>query len=93
MNTNPPIFGGLFSAEKEQDKMNYPKAKYYSGCGTKIQCTEPVYQYPKNHPCHGCPYKFPVSKPSCTMGSRPPDCAWHFYQKIMKRRIEVENKE
>lgn len=72
--------------------MNYPKTTYFNGCGTVGQTARPVYQYPQNHPCHGCPYKFPVSKPSCTMGSRPPDCAWNFYKKIT-RRNGLENKE
>lgn len=57
-------------AEKEQYEMNYPKATYFNGCGTVGQTAQPVCQYPQNHPCHDCPYKFPVSKPSCTMGSR-----------------------
>lgn len=72
--------------------MNYPKAKYYNGCGTSGQAAQQVYQYPQGHPCCGCPYKFPTSKPSCTMGSRPQDCPWHFYKNMMNRRTTLENK-
>lgn len=68
------------------------QARYYNGCGVSGQNTQPCYAYPKDHPCYGCPYKFPVSKPSCTMGSRPPDCAWYFYKKIINRRAVLENK-
>ena len=72
--------------------MNPIKARYYNDCGNTGQSVQQTYEYPKNHPCHGCPYKFPVSKPSCTMGSRPPDCAWYFYKSITNRRTELENK-
>lgn len=65
----------------------YPKQKqYYNGCGVAGSGNTAFYEYPQGHPCRGCPYQFPVDVPSCTMGSRPPDCAWHFYKKLMKRR-------
>ncbi|NDO27185.1 hypothetical protein I5Q83_07010 [Enterocloster clostridioformis] len=63
-----------------------PKKHYYTGYGTVGQGKPAAYEYPENHPCRGCPYQFPVDAPSCTMGSRPPDCAWYFYKKLMKRR-------
>lgn len=73
--------------------MNPIKARYFDGCGVASKGGQQYYEYPKDHPCHGCPYKFPVSKPSCTMGSRPPDCAWYFYKKIISRRKQLENEE
>lgn len=44
------------------------------------------YQYPKGHPCHGCPYTFPTPTPSCTMGGGPEDCPWAFYKRLMQKK-------
>lgn len=41
-----------------------------------------TYKYPKGHPCEGCPYKFDVDVPSCTMGANPRDCVWQFYRRM-----------
>ena len=30
----------------------------------------PPYQYPKGHPCHGCPYTLNASVPSCMFPER-----------------------
>jgi len=58
--------------------------KHFNGCGVSIR-PQPVFSYPKGHPCHGCPYTFRTDKPSCTMGGRPGDCAWYFYRRLMEK--------
>lgn len=62
------------------------QATYFPGCGSVENSILEKYEYPKDHPCYGCPYHFPVSVPSCTMGSQPDICAWYFYKKMIKKR-------
>jgi hypothetical protein len=38
--------------------------------------------YSKGHPCHGCPYTFNISQPSCTIGAQSGDCFWSFYKRM-----------
>jgi len=41
-----------------------------------------VYQYPKGHPCHGCPYTFQTNVPSCMFPARRDGgCFWHDLKK------------
>jgi hypothetical protein len=39
----------------------------------------------KGHPCHGCPYTFAISQPSCTLGASPGNCFWYFYKRMTGR--------
>lgn len=52
------------------------------------------YKYPKGHPCFGCPYKFDVDVPSCTMGSDPKNCVWRFYNRMrgIEEKIVLKEK-
>jgi len=57
------------------------------GYGVVIK-PEPIYQYPENHPCHGCVFIFQVNKPSCLTGSYPDteNCINAFYKKMLARQ-------
>lgn len=59
--------------------------KYFKGCGVSIR-PQPVFSYPKGHPCHGCPYTFRTDTPSCMMGGKPGDCVWYFYRRLTGRQ-------
>lgn len=38
-------------------------------CGIRFE-PPPTYQYPKRHPCHGCPYTLNATVPSCMFPAR-----------------------
>lgn len=54
---------------------------------------EPVYKFPKGHPCHGCVFIFQTSKPSCITGSYPDsdNCINTFHKKLLAKH-EAERK-
>ena len=57
---------------------------------------EPVYQYPKNHPCCGCVFTFHINKPSCLTGGHPDteNCINALYKKIQaQHRAESEKRQ
>ena len=43
-----------------------------------------------SHPCYGCPYVFPIEKPSCVFGAFPGKCFWYFYNHRDNRCTEAE---
>ena len=56
---------------------------------------EPIYKYPKDHPCHGCVFTFQINKPSCMSGSYPDteNCINAFHKKMLARhRAEYEKR-
>jgi len=56
---------------------------------------EPIYKYPKDHPCHGCVFTFHTNKPSCMTGRYPDteNCINAFYKKLLARhKAESEKK-
>ena len=66
------------------------RAKIYTpnkGYGVAMS-PEPIYKYPKDHPCYGCVFGFHVNKPSCMSGSYPnsENCANALYKKILARQ-------
>ena len=64
------------------------------GYGVTIM-PEPIYKYPKDHPCYGCVFVFQTSRPSCLTGDYPDteNCINTFYKKIQERqRIEHEKR-
>lgn len=58
------------------------KNKYFKSYGASVR-PQLIFSYPRGHPCYGCPYTFGTSHPSYTMGSKPGNCAWYFYRRLM----------
>lgn len=86
MSIDPAAFRQGDSEPERRTVYLKQQRQYFNGCGVAEHGGATAFEYPQGHPCRGCPYQFPVNAPSCTMGSRPPDCAWYFYKKLMKRR-------
>jgi hypothetical protein len=64
----------------------------YKGYGVVIM-PEPIYKYPKDHPCYGCVFVFQVNTPSCMAGGCPDNCSYALYKKMQARwKAECEKK-
>ena len=74
---------------RNREKITVPHKNY----GVVIT-PEPIYKYPKEHPCYGCVFVFQVNKPSCMTGkSDPENCINAFYKKILARnRADYEKR-
>jgi hypothetical protein len=75
---------------RNREKIHTPNKGY----GVVIM-PEPVYKYPKDHPCYGCVFVFQVNTPSCMTGSYPDrqNCSYALYKKMQERwRVEYEKK-
>jgi hypothetical protein len=75
---------------RNRDKIHTP----YKGYGVVIM-PEPIYKYPKDHPCYGCVFVFQVNAPSCMTGgySDKSNCINAFYKKMQARwKAELEKK-
>lgn len=68
---------------RNREKITIPNKGY----GVVIM-PEPVYQYPKGHPCYGCVFIFQSRNPSCLTGSYPDteNCPNAFYKKMQARQ-------
>jgi hypothetical protein len=74
---------------RNREKITVPNKGY----GVVIK-PEPIYEYPKDHPCHGCVFTLQANVPSCMTGNYPDteNCINAFYKKMQARwRAEREN--
>jgi hypothetical protein len=64
---------------RNREKITVPNRNY----GVVIM-PEPLYKYPKGHPCYGCVFVFKTGGPSCLTGCWPDteNCTNAFYRKI-----------
>lgn len=70
----------------ERSAMRIEQKQFFDGCGIANPGDAAFYQYPQDHPCRHCPYQFPVEVPNCSIGASPPNCVWHFYQELNRRK-------
>ncbi len=50
----------------------------------------PPYQYPKGHPCHGCPYTLKASVPSCMFPERQDGTCFR-YDMLHRKKPETRD--
>ena len=50
----------------------------------------PPYQYPKGHPCHGCPYTLNATVPTCMFPDRSDGTCFR-YDQLHRKKPETED--
>lgn len=67
-----------------KDDINFP-LKQINEYGVVIT-PEPIYQYPKEHPCYGCVHIFKTSAPTCSIGCYYKRCEIKEFEKRIRKK-------